>query len=72
MINQGAGMSNHIIISRTGRAGTTLLVQIFTTLGKDTGFKEIKSNIFENCSAGMEIPLTKPDAPYSCQRPANL
>jgi hypothetical protein len=62
-------MSNHIIISGTGRAGTTLLVQIFTALGKDTGFKEIKSNIFENCNAGMETPLTKPGAPYIVKDP---
>lgn len=31
----------HIIISGTGRAGATFLVQLFTALGIDTGFTDL-------------------------------
>lgn len=60
---------HHLIISGTGRAGTTFLVQLLTEVGLDTGFETSTSNIFENCNAGMERDLRGPDAPYVVKSP---
>jgi hypothetical protein len=62
-------MKHHIIISGTGRAGTTFLVQLLTALGLDTGFESYRAPIFENCNAGMEWDLRHPDAPYIVKSP---
>jgi hypothetical protein len=59
----------HIIISGTGRSGTTFLVQLFTAIGLDTGFSDLESNVFENCHAGMEWDLRHPQAPYVVKSP---
>lgn len=42
---------NNIIITGSGRAGTTVLMKIITALGYNTGFDEIESD-----DAGMELP----------------
>lgn len=60
---------HHLIISGTGRAGTTFLVQLFTAFGLDTGFSDLQSAIYENCNAGMEIDIHLPDAPYIIKTP---
>jgi hypothetical protein len=60
---------HHVVISGTGRAGTTFLVQILTALGLDTGFKDLTSGVFENCNAGMEKDICQPDAPYIIKSP---
>jgi hypothetical protein len=60
---------HHMIISGTGRAGTTFLVQLFTALGLDTGFTDLTSDMFENCDAGMEKDIHLPDAPYIVKTP---
>jgi len=39
---------HHIIISGTGRAGTTFLVQLLTALGLDTGFTDLASYIIKS------------------------
>jgi hypothetical protein len=59
-----------IIITGTGRAGTTFLVQLLTALGLETGFKDIHEGIFENCNAGMECDLTDESAPYIVKSPS--
>lgn len=59
----------HVIISGTGRAGTTLLVQLLTALGMDTGFDSPSSDIYANCNAGMELDLRQPRAPYIVKSP---
>jgi hypothetical protein len=59
-----SALRRHVIISGTGRAGTTLLVQICTALGLDTGFATPFDAIHESCNAGMEKNLSHPDAPY--------
>jgi hypothetical protein len=41
-------MKRHILISGTGRAGTTFLVQLFTALGFDTGFDLNRDNPHPN------------------------
>ena len=63
---------NHIIISGTGRVGTTFLVQLFTALGLDTGFSDLASDVFANCHAGMEWDIRHPDAPYIIKKPMAL
>ena len=60
---------HHLIISGTGRTGTTFLVQLFTALGLDTGFTDITSAVLPNCNAGMEWDISHPDAPYIIKSP---
>ena len=45
-----------ILITGTGRCGTTFLIKLFSFLGFDTGFNETNyaNFIFSNCNAGME------------------
>ncbi len=60
---------HHVIISGTGRAGTTFLVQLLTELGLHTGFPDPVSSVFANCNAGMEWDIRRPDAPYIVKNP---
>lgn len=60
---------HHVIISGTGRAGTTFLVQLLTQLGLDTGFSDPQSHIHPNCNAGMEWDVRRSDAPYLVKSP---
>jgi len=60
---------HHIIISGTGRAGTTFLVQLHTALGIQTGFADPHASIAPNCRAGMELDIRNPDAPYLIKSP---
>ena len=60
---------HHAIISGTGRAGTTFLVQLLTRLGQSTGFSDITSGVHANCNAGMEWDIRDPDAPYIIKNP---
>ena len=63
---------HHVIISGTGRAGTTFLVQLLTELGLDTGFANPNEQIREDRgNAGMEWNLrNNPNAPYIVKNPA--
>ena len=47
----------HVVITGTGRAGTSFLMQLLTNLGLDTGFSPGQSAMDPNARAGMEIPL---------------
>ena len=60
---------HHVIISGTGRAGTTFLVQLLTELKLDTGFSDPFAQVSENCNAGMEKDIRTPDAPYIVKSP---
>lgn len=60
---------HHLIISGTGRAGTTVLVQLLTDLGLDTGFADLYSGLIASCDAGMEWDIRHPDAPYIIKNP---
>ena len=54
-----------IVITGTGRAGTTLLVSVLTHLGLDTGEQAGKlSNVDARTHGGLESRLDAPDAPY--------
>jgi hypothetical protein len=59
----------HIIISGTGRAGTTFLVQLFTALGLETGFTDPASGVLANCNAGLEWEIRDANAPYVVKSP---
>jgi hypothetical protein len=59
---------HHIIISGTGRAGTTFLVQLFTVLGFDTGFNDI-SAVSPHSNAGMEWDIRIEGAPHIIKSP---
>ena len=49
-------MSKHIVITGTGRCGTTFLVRLFTLLNLDTGYNRetMKTGICSNCNSGLE------------------
>jgi hypothetical protein len=71
-LNRGAPEAvarHHLIISGTGRAGTTFLVQLFTSLGLETGFSDCSSGISPNCNAGLEHDIRQPGAPYVVKSP---
>ena len=57
-----------IVITGTGRSGTTLLVQILTDLGFDTGFSS-EAPIDEATHAGLETRLDSPNAPRIVKNP---
>lgn len=59
---------HHTIISGTGRAGTTFLVQLLTELGLNTGFKKGKL-LDPHSHAGMELDIRDPNAPYIIKSP---
>lgn len=62
---------NHIVISGTGRAGTTFLVELFTHLGLDTGFtsEDLAMRKDQHAQAGLERDIRKPSAPYIVKSP---
>ena len=63
-------MSEHIIVTGTGRAGTTFLMQLFTALGLDTGYKSTSEQIDHVSHAGMESFFRFPDnAPLIVKSP---
>jgi hypothetical protein len=61
----------HVIISGTGRAGTTFLVQLLTHLGLDTGFtpKQLAQHIDSRALAGLEHDIRSPECPYIVKNP---
>jgi glycosyltransferase involved in cell wall biosynthesis len=61
-----------IIISGTGRAGTTFLVQLLTALGLDTGFTDDTWPLHydSRCAAGLEFDLADRHAPRIVKNPA--
>ncbi|MBI2512841.1 MAG: hypothetical protein HYV96_12755 [Opitutae bacterium] len=60
-----------IIITGTGRAGTTFLVRLLTELGLDTGFtrENWREHFHAHCAAGLEIDLAAPDTPRIVKDP---
>jgi len=61
----------HIIISGTGRAGTTFLVELLTHIGIDTGYTkdEIKEQKHKLARAGLEQDIFNDNAPYVIKNP---
>ena len=62
-------LRHHVVISGTGRAGTTFLVKLLTGLGFDTGFGPDYMPILKNCRAGLERDLRDPHAPHVVKDP---
>jgi len=63
--------SGHIIISGTGRAGTTFLIQYFTAVGMNTGYTldESLSKTDPISNAGLERSFFEKDAPTVVKSP---
>jgi hypothetical protein len=61
----------HVVITGTGRAGTTFLVQLLTNLKLDTGYtaESIQKDLDENARAGLENDVRKETAPYIVKDP---
>ena len=62
-------MKSHIVITGTGRCGTTFLVRLLTRVGLDTGFPDSNELVFPNCNAGLEWDIMNPRAPYIVKNP---
>jgi len=62
---------HHTVITGTGRAGTTFLVELLTTLGLDTGFnsRDLGSRKSALAQAGLEIDVRRQGAPYIVKAP---
>jgi len=60
-----------LIITGTGRAGTTFLVRLLTALGQPTGYTEEswRDDYFAHCHAGLERDVTDRNAPYIVKDP---
>jgi hypothetical protein len=58
-----------VVITGTGRAGTTFLVQLLSALGLDTGFENSGTLLDPNAQAGLEHNLLQPDTPYIIKSP---
>jgi hypothetical protein len=61
----------HVVITGTGRAGTTFLVQLLTHLGLDTGFnpQTIESKFYKVARAGLEFDIGFENCPYIVKNP---
>lgn len=65
-------IKHKVIITGTGRTGTTLLVQLLTELGLDTGYtsRNWREHYYEYCSAGLEGDLEDLSGPYIVKNPS--
>ncbi|WP_395699405.1 hypothetical protein [Aquabacterium sp.] len=63
---------HHAVITGTGRAGTTFLVELLTLLGLDTGFssRDLVHRKSAVAQAGLEIDVRRQGAPYIVKAPA--
>jgi len=59
----------HVIISGTGRAGTSFLMQVFSSLGLPTGFESGEHPLDPDAHAGLELELESRHAPYIIKKP---
>jgi len=52
---------NHVLITGTGRAGTTFLIHLLTKIGVDTGFdlENIDAFIDQTSFGGLELDVRK-------------
>ncbi|HEY5228827.1 MAG TPA: hypothetical protein VIJ19_09805 [Opitutaceae bacterium] len=69
---QPTAPEHKVIISGTGRAGTTFLVRLLTELGLETGInrKNWHKKFYPHCNAGLEHNLLDPETPYIVKNPA--
>ncbi len=66
-----AEKTHKVIITGTGRAGTTFLVQLLTGLGLDTGYtpETWQRDYHAHCQAGLEHDIEDAAAPYIVKNP---
>ena len=67
--NPAAGAKHHVVITGTGRAGTTFLIELLTALGMHTGFDRFEGFVDKDSHAGMEWDIRAADAPYVVKNP---
>ena len=61
---------HHVVISGTGRAGTTFLVQLLGRLGLETGVGSgVITGVDPTAHAGLECDIRRGDAPYVVKAP---
>ena len=60
---------HHVVISGTGRSGTSFLVQLLTHLGLHTGYNEESVALPSIERAGLELDVRLSDAPYIIKSP---
>jgi hypothetical protein len=65
----GHCVRNHVIISGTGRTGTSFLVELLTRLGLDTGFRPETLRLHPLSRAGLEFDIRQGNAPYIVKSP---
>jgi hypothetical protein len=61
----------HVVITGTGRSGTTFLVELLTHLGLDTGFtpENLEARKYEIARAGLEHDIRWEKCPYIVKKP---
>jgi hypothetical protein len=62
-------MRRHVVITGTGRTGTSFLVQLLTHLGLDTGYTADTIELFPIARAGLEKDIRDAQAPYIVKDP---
>lgn len=62
-------MRRHIVVTGTGRSGTTFLVQLLTKLGLDTGFSPSELERAGPGHAGLEHDIRKDGCPFIVKSP---
>ena len=60
---------SHVVITGTGRAGTSFLVQLLTNLDLDTGFDKNNLHLSNQSKAGLERNILDDNAPYIVKSP---
>lgn len=62
---------HHVVITGTGRSGTTFLVELLTNLGLDTGFSLAHTSQLKDevAHAGLEKNIDDQDCPYIIKNP---
>jgi len=62
----------HVVITGTGRSGTTFIVELLTRLGLDTGFtlEKMQNKIHKVGRAGLEHDIRAGNCPYIVKSPA--
>jgi hypothetical protein len=69
----GENMSarKHVVITGTGRSGTSFLVELLTHLGFETGFSsdDIESKKFKQARAGLEHDIRRKECPFIVKSP---
>lgn len=62
---------HHVVITGTGRAGTTFLVELLTHLGLDTGFEmnSVEQKKDRHGRAGLEHDIRNPNCPFVVKSP---